>query len=105
MGYADSGEVHPGNGGSFYVKRRIAVATHNAKKRAELARILAPLGYDITDAALPEVEETGATFEENAALKAESGCFEAGLPCIADDSGLCVDALNGAPGVYSGGTV
>ena len=79
----------------------IVIATHNAKKREELARILAPLGYHIVNIPLPDVEETGATFEENAALKAVSGCRESGLPCIGDDSGLCVDALNGAPGVYS----
>lgn len=53
-------------------------------------------GVDLTD-----VEETGTTFEENALLKARSGCKEGKMPCIADDSGLCVDALDGAPGVYS----
>ena len=79
----------------------IVIATHNAKKRAELARILGPLGYNMLDATLPEVDETGATFEENARLKALSGCRASGLTCIADDSGLCVDALNGAPGVDS----
>ena len=50
---------------------------------------------------LTEVEETGETFEENALLKAVSGCRDAGIPCVADDSGLCVDALDGQPGVYS----
>ena len=79
----------------------IVIATHNAKKQEELARIVAPLGYAVADIPLPDVEETGRTFEENAALKAESGCRESGLPCIGDDSGLCVDALNGAPGVFS----
>lgn len=79
----------------------IVLATHNAKKRAELARILAPLGHTLVDLPLSDVEETGLTFEENARLKAESGCRESGLPCVGDDSGLCVDALNGAPGVYS----
>jgi len=79
----------------------IVIATHNAKKRAELARILGPLGYNIVDAALPEVDETGSTFEENARLKARSGSRASGLICIADDSGLCVDALNGDPGVDS----
>ncbi|MCL2445461.1 MAG: RdgB/HAM1 family non-canonical purine NTP pyrophosphatase [Oscillospiraceae bacterium] len=79
----------------------MVIATHNAKKRAELARILQPLGYNILDIALPDVEETGVTFVQNARLKAIAGCAASGLPCIADDSGLCVDALNGEPGVYS----
>ncbi len=82
------------------------LATHNQKKRAELARILAPMGVQVLTAEqagvdLTDVEETGETFRENARLKAESGCRESGLPCVADDSGLEVDALNGAPGVYS----
>ena len=77
------------------------LATHNAKKRAELARMLAPLGFSLGDIPLSDVEETGTTFAENARLKAASGCEETGLPCIGDDSGLCVDALNGEPGVYS----
>jgi XTP/dITP diphosphohydrolase len=79
----------------------LILATHNAKKRAELARILAPLGHDLADVPLSDVEETGLTFEENARLKAASGCRETGLPCAGDDSGLCVDALDGAPGVFS----
>ena len=82
------------------------IATHNMKKRAELQRILAPLGIRVLLAeeagfTLTDVEETGVTFEENALLKAESGCRETGLPCVADDSGLTVDALDGAPGVWS----
>ena len=82
------------------------LATHNLKKREELARILAPLGVRVLTAeeagvTLTDVEETGTTFEENAVLKAESGCRESGMPCVADDSGLEVDALGGAPGVYS----
>lgn len=82
------------------------IATHNMKKRAELERILSPLGINVKTADelgidLTDVEETGTTFEENAKLKAVSGCKESGMPCIADDSGLMVDALDGAPGVYS----
>ena len=82
------------------------IATHNMKKRAELERILKPIGVRVLLAEevgveLTDVEETGVTFEENAFLKADSGCKESGMPCIADDSGLAVDALDGAPGVYS----
>ena len=82
------------------------IATHNMKKRDELQRILSPLGVHVLTADeagvdLTDVEETGTTFEENALLKARSGCKEGKMPCVADDSGLCVDALDGAPGVYS----
>lgn len=82
------------------------IATHNKSKLRELSRILEPLGIEaVTDRdlgiALPEVDETGTTFAENALLKAESACKVTGLPAIADDSGIVVDALNGAPGVYS----
>ena len=85
---------------------RMIIATHNYKKLAELSRILKPLGVDaVTDAEaglkLDEVEETGSTFEENAFLKADAACRQSGLPAVADDSGLMVDALDGAPGVYS----
>ena len=82
------------------------IATHNIKKREELRRILGPLGIEVfldfeKGVLLNEVEETGATFEENAMLKAVSGCADSMMPCIADDSGLCVDALDGRPGVFS----
>lgn len=82
------------------------LATHNLKKRDELHRILSPLGIRVLLAEeigieLTDAEETGTTFEENAYIKAESGCRESGYPCIADDSGLSVDYLDGAPGVYS----
>ena len=85
---------------------RFLLATHNLKKQAEMQRILAPLGVQVltaemADVCLTDVEETGTTFRENAYLKAHTGCLESGLPCIADDSGLCVDVLGGAPGVYS----
>ena len=81
------------------------IATHNAHKLAEIARILAPLGIEaVTDRdlgiELPEVDETGTTFAENAYLKAASACEFSGLPAIADDTGLAVDALGGEPGVY-----
>ncbi len=82
------------------------IATHNKKKQAEMQRMLGPLGISVKTAddlgiELTEVEEDGTTFHENARIKALSGCRESGLPCIADDSGLCVDFLGGAPGIYS----
>ena len=85
---------------------KIIIATHNKHKLQEMSRILSPMGYQVvTDRdlgiELTDAEENGETFLDNARIKAESGCKESGLPCIADDSGLCVDALNGAPGVYS----
>lgn len=83
---------------------KIILATHNQGKIAEMREMLKPLGIAVHSAAelnLPDVEETGATFEENAKLKAEQLSALSGLPCLADDSGLCVDALDGRPGVYS----
>ncbi|MDD3228546.1 MAG: XTP/dITP diphosphatase [Oscillospiraceae bacterium] len=80
---------------------KFVLATHNPNKVREFSRILTPLGVDIVTAELPEVEETGITFEENAYLKASSACHVTGKPAIADDSGLCVHALNGQPGVHS----
>ena len=85
---------------------RYIMATHNKDKIVEMSRILEPLGIEaVTDrdlgVELPEVEENGTTFAENAYLKAASACAFTGLPAIADDSGIVVDALNGAPGVYS----
>ena len=85
---------------------KIIIATHNKHKLAEMSRILSPMGYEVvtdTDLGieLSDVEENGETFLDNARIKAESGCKESGYPCIADDSGLCVDALGGAPGVFS----
>ena len=85
---------------------KFIIATKNKKKLAELGRILAPLGIEaVTDdmigITLSDVEETGKTFEDNARLKAVAACRESGLAAIADDSGLCVDALGGAPGIYS----
>lgn len=84
---------------------RLVLATNNSHKAEEFGRVLAPLGYEvITQKAAGadiEVEENGTTFEENAKLKAEAVYKITGLPTVADDSGLEVDALNNAPGVYS----
>ena len=80
---------------------KFIIATHNKKKLAEMERILNPIGIEVSTAQLQEVDETGTTFAENAYLKANAACKETGLPAIADDSGLVVDALNGAPGLYS----
>ena len=81
------------------------LASNNRKKLIELQTILNELGMDVIsqgEAGLSiEVEETGTTFEENSMLKAMGACDLINKPCIADDSGLCVDALNGQPGVYS----
>lgn len=88
------------------MNKEFLIATHNMKKRDELYRILSPLGIDVKTAdqlgiEITDVDETGETFYENALLKAQSGCRESGMPCVADDSGLAVDYLVGAPGVYS----
>ncbi len=88
------------------MEKNFLIATHNMKKRNELYRILSPLGVDVKTAEqagveITDVDETGETFYENALLKAQSGCRESGMPCVADDSGLAVDYLAGAPGVYS----
>ena len=82
------------------------LASKNAKKLNELRRILTPLGINVigegdSGISFPEVEENGTTFEENAMIKAKSACNACSMPAIADDSGLCVDALDGAPGIYS----
>ncbi len=82
------------------------LATNNMKKLAEMQRILSPLGINVVTAkmlgkTLTDVVEDGTTFEENAQKKARHACAEMGMPAIADDSGLCVDYLNGAPGIYS----
>ena len=84
--------------------QKLVLASHNHGKIDELSQLLKPYGVKILsarDLELPDVEETGKTFAENAALKAETLSKYTGLPCLADDSGLCVDALDGRPGVYS----
>ena len=84
---------------------KIIIATKNKGKLAEFRRMLLPLGYEAVSAEeegiTDDVEETGRTFAENAALKAWAICKASGKPAIGDDSGLCVDALGGEPGVYS----
>lgn len=84
---------------------KLVLASKNKKKITEMNQILAQLGIQVCsqeEAGVDiEVEETGTTFEENSLLKARAVMEQTGLPAIADDSGLCVDALNGAPGVYS----
>ncbi|MFD1341192.1 RdgB/HAM1 family non-canonical purine NTP pyrophosphatase [Litorisediminicola beolgyonensis] len=83
---------------------RLLVATHNQGKLEEIAALLGPLGVTVTGAAemdLPEPEETGTTFVENARIKAHAAARATGLPALSDDSGLEVDALKGAPGVYT----
>jgi XTP/dITP diphosphohydrolase len=83
---------------------RIVIATHNPGKLREIAALIAPFGVTALSAGalgLAEPEETGATFEANAALKAHAAAEAAGLPALADDSGLVVPALGGDPGIYS----
>jgi XTP/dITP diphosphohydrolase len=83
---------------------KIVIATHNSGKLREMRELLSPYGVAAVSAGelgLPEPEETGTTFEANAELKAASAASAAALPALADDSGLCVDALGGAPGIYS----
>ncbi|THF59098.1 RdgB/HAM1 family non-canonical purine NTP pyrophosphatase [Ollibium composti] len=84
--------------------KKIVVASHNAGKLREFADLLGPFGLEAKSAkeyGLPEPDETGTTFEENAYIKAHAAAVVTGLPAMSDDSGLCVDALDGAPGVYT----
>lgn len=84
---------------------KLLIATNNKKKLKEMSAILSDLGFEcvtLADMGLDiDPEETGATFAENSYIKARCGMEASRLPCIADDSGLCVDALGGAPGIYS----
>jgi len=82
----------------------LVIATHNAGKLKEIGALLAPYGLSCISAGslgLPEPAETGKTFVENALIKARAASEASGLPALADDSGLCVDALDGRPGVYT----
>jgi len=83
---------------------KIVVASHNAGKLREIADLIAPFGLEARSAAefgLPEPDETGTTFEENAYIKALAAAIATGLPALSDDSGMCADALDGQPGVYT----
>src|SRR4029077_6371470 len=83
---------------------RLVIATHNPGKLAEMRELLAPHGVEVVSAGelgLDEPEETGKTFRANAAIKAIPAAKATQLPAFADDSGLAVDALDGAPGIYS----
>ena len=85
---------------------KIFIATKNQKKLTELERILIPMGFEVLSEKdlseiFPDVEEDGTTFEENAIIKASAGLKNTGLISVADDSGICVDYLGGAPGIFS----
>ena len=83
---------------------KLVIASHNAGKVREIGDLLAPFGTEVVsagDLGLPEPEETGDTFVANAELKARAAATASGLPALADDSGLAVEALGGAPGIYS----
>jgi XTP/dITP diphosphohydrolase len=87
-----------------HITGKLVIATHNPGKLAEMRELLAPYGIDAISAGelgLPEPEETGTTFRDNARIKAEAAAKATGLPAFADDSGLAVDALHGDPGIYS----
>ena len=84
--------------------KKIIFATHNEHKLIEVRAILEPLGYKVLSAGdlnLPDVEETGETFKDNALLKAYEGYKHTSLPVLAEDTGLCIRALDGEPGIYT----
>src|SRR5581483_11241332 len=86
------------------ISGRLVIATHNPGKLREMRELLAPYGIDAVSAGelgLAEPEETGASFQANARIKALAAATASGLPAFADDSGLAVDALGGAPGIHS----
>jgi XTP/dITP diphosphohydrolase len=86
------------------IGHKLVIATHNPGKLREIAALMEPLGIECVGAeelGLPEPEEIGNTFADNADLKAREAADLSGLPALADDSGLCVDALHGMPGIFS----
>jgi XTP/dITP diphosphohydrolase len=83
---------------------KVVIATHNQGKLREMRELMAPFGIELVSAGelgLPEPEENGHMFAENAAIKAVAAAQASGLPALADDSGICIDALDGAPGLFS----
>jgi XTP/dITP diphosphohydrolase len=83
---------------------KVVIATHNQGKLREMRELMAPYGVELVSAGelgLPEPEEDGHMFAENAAIKAVAAAKASGLPALADDSGICIDALDGAPGLFS----
>jgi XTP/dITP diphosphohydrolase len=103
-----AGGNHPRRDSNVAQHRRIAgklvIATHNPGKLAEMRDLIAPYGIDVVSAgelSLPEPDETGTSFRDNARIKATAAANASGLPAFADDSGLAVDALGGAPGIHS----
>ncbi len=87
-----------------FTENRLVIASHNPGKVREISDLLTPWSISVVSAAeldLPEPEETGLSFRANAKLKSDAAAFVARLPALADDSGLAVNALNGAPGIYS----
>ncbi len=86
------------------IPEKIILASNNAGKAREIAEILSAYSISVqpqSEFNVPEIPETGLTFVENALLKARNACHHTGLPALADDSGIEIDALNGAPGIYS----
>lgn len=87
-----------------FTEQKLVVATHNQGKLEEIAKLLEPFGIEVVSAGalgLPEPEETETTFIGNARIKAHAAAKATGLPALADDSGIAIDALGGAPGVYT----
>ena len=87
-----------------FTEDRLVIASHNKGKVVEIRELLEPFGVDVVsagDLGLPEPEETGLTFIDNAMLKARAAAEASGLPALTDDSGMTVEALDGAPGIYS----
>jgi len=86
------------------LRDKLVIATHNAGKLAEMRDLLAPYGIAVTSAGelgLPEPVENGRMYAENAAIKAHAAAKASGLPALSDDSGVCIDALDGAPGLFT----